>query len=262
MNALASARSALWPADIIGEPTDSTASSRHPAAVPRSRQAGVRKIFLQFSLALLLLALPAATRAQSLRDAEKFFFDAANSERIALHMQPLTWDENLAKAARRHAALMAERKQLEHRLPDEPALDQRAAQVGARFSQIGENIAVGPLASTIHTGWMNSPGHRANILDAHFTALGVGVVEDDGELYAVEDFSVAVASLSFEAQEQKVAALVSAMGLQVSGDNQLAREWCSNDLAPTGHTAMLILYYETPDLSKLRQWALALRRRM
>jgi len=207
-----------------------------------------RVIFLS-----LLFALPAATHAQYLRDAEQFFFESANKERIALHLQPLKWDAALAKAARRHATLMAEQKQLEHRLPDEPALDERAAQTGARFSQIGENIAIGPLASTIHTGWMHSPGHRANILDVHFTALGVGVVEDDGELYAVEDFSLAVASLGIEEQERKVAGLLSAMGVEVTGDHDLARKSCGDELIPTGHTAMLVLYYEAPDISKLPQ---------
>jgi uncharacterized protein YkwD len=219
---------------------------KHRAAA--SRSVGALRQIIFFSL---LLALPAVTRAQYLRDAERFFFESVNKERIAQRLQPLKWDAALAKAARRHATLMAEQKQLEHRLPGEPALDERAAQTGARFSKIGENIAIGPLASTIHIGWMHSPGHRANILDVHFTALGVGVVDDDGELYAVEDFSLAVASLGIEEQERKVAGLLSTMGVQVTGDHELARKSCSDELIPTGHTAMLVLYYEAPDISKL-----------
>ena len=188
MIALAYARSGLWSPGVAGELNCSAAISRY--------QAVARTLILQPALFLLVLVLPSGARAQHLHYEEQLLFDSANKERIAQHLHPLKWDAALADAARRHAALMAERKRLEHRLPDEPALDQRAAQAGARFSKIGENIAIGRQASTIHTGWMHSPGHRANILEAHFTALGVGVVEEDGELYAVQDFSTAVASLS------------------------------------------------------------------
>src|SRR5260221_12299323 len=83
---------------------------------------------------------------------------------------------------------------------------------------------MGPQAPAIHTGWMHSPGHRANILDVHFTALGVGVVEDDdGELYAVEDFSVSIVSLAVEAQEEKVTALLAAKGLRVTSERSEER---------------------------------------
>ena len=146
---------------------------------------------------------------------------------------------------------MADQTDLSHRLPGEPSLDERAARAGARFSQVGENIAVGPQAPAIHTGWMHSPGHRANILDVHFTALGVGVIEDDGELYAVEDFSVAVASLAIKAQEEKVTALLAAQGLRVSSEREKARKLCSDESGATGDRAMLILRYEAADISKL-----------
>src|SRR5260370_41921764 len=103
---------------------------------------------------------------------------------------------------------MAKQANLSHQLPGELPLDQRAGRAGARFSQVGENIAIGPQAPAIHTGWMHSPVHRANILNVHFTALGVGVIEGDGELYAVEDFSGAIASLAIEAQEEQVTGLL------------------------------------------------------
>ncbi|HEY4817987.1 MAG TPA: CAP domain-containing protein [Candidatus Acidoferrum sp.] len=206
----------------------------------------------QVALIALLLSLPSATLAQEPSDAEQLFFDSANRERVALHLHPLKWDAALAEAARRHAQLMAKHEVFQHQLPGELPLDERAAQAGARFSQIGENIAIGAQAPAIHTGWMHSPGHRANILDVHFTALGVGVVEDDeGELYAVEDFSVAVASLGIDAQEEKVAAMLSARGLQLTGDKMLARQLCAEERAPAGRMSMLIVYFEVPDVSRV-----------
>src|ERR1700730_4515274 len=169
------------------------------------------------TLSILLFAFPSSLSPQRSAAEERYFFDSANRERVGHQLQPLKWDNALAEAARQHALLMARHDNLSHQLPGEPPLDQRAGQAGARFSQVGENIAIGPQAQAIHSGWMHSPGHRANILDVHFTSLGVGVVEDDdGELYAVEDFSVAIASLAVEAQEEKVTALLAAKGLRVT----------------------------------------------
>src|SRR5260370_14401585 len=167
------------------------ASSRAKRATKLAAQPPKSKNLLPRStLTILFLVFPCSLFAQKPSEEEQFFFDSANRERVAQQLPPLKWDNALAKAARRHASLMADQNNLAHQLPGELPLDQRAAQAGARFSQVGENIAMGPLARAIHTGWMHSPGHRANILDVHFTALGVGGIEDSGELYAVEDFSV------------------------------------------------------------------------
>lgn len=202
-------------------------------------------------LLILFFASPCSVLAQNPSEEEQFFFDSANRERVAHQLHPLTWDNHLADAARQHAELMADQADLSHQFPGEPPLAQRAADAGARFSQVGENVAMGRQATAIHTGWMHSPGHRANILDAHFTALGVGVVIDDGRLYAVEDFSVAVANMNIAAQEEKVAALLAARGLRVSNEREKARQLCSDQLAPLGHVSMLILSFEAADISEL-----------
>lgn len=202
-------------------------------------------------LTLLLFAFPCSLFAQKPSADEQFFFDSVNRERVAQQLPPLKWDNALADAARKHALQMADQADLSHQLPGEPPLAQRAGEAGARFSKVGENIAIGPQAPPIHTGWMHSPGHRANILDVHFTALGVGVIEDNGELYAVEDFSTAVANLTIDAQEEKVTALLAAQGLRVSSEREQARKLCSEEQASSGQRAMLILSYEAPDISAL-----------
>jgi uncharacterized protein YkwD len=189
---------------------------------------------------------------------EQFFFKSANRERAEQGLPQLKWDEALAAAARKHAALMADQEELSHRLPGEAALDARIAQAGARFSSVGENVAIGPEPPEIHTGWMHSPGHRANILGTHFNALGVGVAERDGQFYAVEDFSRAVENLSLEQQEKQVAAMLTARGfqLQQSVENlEAARKLCggsdaARSLLPA-HPDMEILRYEAPDLGSL-----------
>jgi uncharacterized protein YkwD len=195
---------------------------------------------------------PAATTSSSQSSAaEQLFFRGANAERSARGLPAYNWDETLAVAARKHALLMAKSEELSHQLPGEPPLDERAAEAGARFSSVGENVAIGTDAPGIQDGWMNSPGHRANILNSHFTAVGIAVVESDGELYAVEDFSKAVERLSVEQQEARVAALLTARGFHVTDDREEARRLCEDVHAPTQHHSMAILEVETPHLTAL-----------
>jgi uncharacterized protein YkwD len=193
----------------------------------------------------------ASRQAQGASPEEQFLFDAANRERAARQLPALRWDAALAEAARQHAQVMAAQHRFAHQLPGELTLSQRAGQAGARFSRVAENIAAGPELEDIHVGWMDSPGHRANILDGGFTALGVGVVESKGKLYAVEDFSVAVDRLGLQAQEEKVAALLGARGVRVVREKEMARELCVDRSAGPPKGPMLILRYESSDLNEL-----------
>lgn len=182
---------------------------------------------------------------------EQFFFAAANHERAATGLPALVWNESLAAAARKHASRMASENLLSHQLEGEPPLERRASLAGARFTTVGENVAIGPMAPDIQVGWMKSPGHRANILGAGYNALGVGVVEVNYELFAVEDFSEAVAPLSISQQEETVASILTSRGLQVERSHSEARSYCADNSRPTGNRAMEVMRLETPDLSKL-----------
>jgi len=182
---------------------------------------------------------------------EQSLFDNANRERAKEDLPPLKWNALLASAARHHAELMAQHSAISHQFPGEPALVQRIAAVGARFSTVAENVAAGQDAGDIHYGWMHSPGHRANILDPKLTALGVAVVEARGRLFAVQDFSVAVPELNFDEQEKQVSALLKARGLVSVGQTENARKECANQGVPVGNRAMSIVRFEAPDLGKL-----------
>src|SRR5216684_2963366 len=101
---------------------------------------------------------PHACLAQErISDTEKMLFDSVNRERAAKELPLLKWDEGLARAARKHAELMAEQNLLLHRLPGEADLAARALDAGARFSHITENIGKAVYASGFHNGWMHSP---------------------------------------------------------------------------------------------------------
>jgi len=119
---------------------------------------------------------------------ERGLFEAANRERHQQGLEELKWDDALASAARKHAEQMAKQHTLSHRLPAEASLPSRVAQAGVHHSWLSENIAEGNDADDIHSQFMKSPNHRANILDSDMDAVGIGVFEYGGKWYAVEDF--------------------------------------------------------------------------
>lgn len=121
--------------------------------------------------------------------AESQLFVSINQVRRANGLSPLRWDQSLAIAARRHAEMMARHRSAQHAFKDEPGLSARARQAGAHFGWLSENVIEGPSPEYIHTQFMRSPAHRANIMDRDMDSIGVGVAEHDGQLFAVEDFS-------------------------------------------------------------------------
>lgn len=143
-------------------------------------------------LIVSLSSLPQLSWTQtSASSAERQLFDAANRERKNHGLPTLQWDEALAKAARRHAAEMANQGTISHQFPGEPSMPARATKAGAHFTSLAENVAQAPSAPAVHDLWMHSPPHRSNLLDKDMDSVGIGAVQRNRELFAVEDFSKA-----------------------------------------------------------------------
>ncbi len=123
--------------------------------------------------------------------AERDLLASVNQARRMQGLPTLRWDETLATAARHHAEVMAQHGSAQHGFEGEPSLSVRVKLVGAHFSWLSENVTQGPSPEFIHTQFMKSAPHRANILDRDMDSIGVGVVEQGGQLFAVEDFSQA-----------------------------------------------------------------------
>ncbi|MEV1065632.1 CAP domain-containing protein [Streptomyces sp. NPDC050263] len=101
--------------------------------------------------------------------------DLTNRERARTGLRPLAVDRLLATAAQAYSADMAARAFYSHTSPEGSRPWDRAAAAGSTRRTIGENIACGQRsAAEVVEGWMNSPGHRANILKPAFTHIGVG----------------------------------------------------------------------------------------
>ncbi len=204
-----------------------------------------------FVFAVAALAAPARPETLQRNESERELFELLNRERSSNNLPELRWDEALFKAARQHALLMLNLNILEHQLPGEPGLQERITAAGGRFTFIAENIGLGKNPATIHFGWMNSTGHRKNILEPRASAVGIAVVHGTAGLFAVEDFSQSFVTMSLEQQEKQVASLLSAKGLKVSGTREEARKACDSESKPPGVREWSVMRFETPDLSAL-----------
>ncbi|MPY32273.1 stress protein [Streptomyces adustus] len=113
--------------------------------------------------------------ADGLARAEAEVVALTNTERARAGLRPLSADPLLATAARAHSADMVARAFYSHTSPEGIQPWDRAAAAGSTRRSIGENIACGQRSpAEVVEGWMNSPGHRANILKPDFTHIGVG----------------------------------------------------------------------------------------
>jgi uncharacterized protein YkwD len=181
---------------------------------------------------------------------EHYLLDQVNRERAQIKLPPVHWDEALARAAQTHAAIMAEHRSISHQFSGEPELSIRGANAGAHFSFISENVAEGPSAAQLHTAWMNSTGHRENLLDAKVDAVGIAVIMRDHQLYAVQDFARTTRSLTLDQQEASVASLLP--NLDIDPDPGDARRTCARESGYRGpRQPAFIMRYTAASLDTL-----------
>jgi uncharacterized protein YkwD len=155
--------------------------------------------------------LPAAARtaggAESESEAEATLLTLANEARRAAGRRPLEPLPALAEVARRHSADMAEHHFIAHVSPKTGAPVDRVRRAGLGALYVLENLGAAPTAREMHEGLMNSPGHRASILDANATHVGIGVVRDPspgGGLIATENFVALGAPIDLAAAPARV----------------------------------------------------------
>jgi uncharacterized protein YkwD len=109
---------------------------------------------------------------------ENIVIDQTNKERAKAGLPPLKRNEQLMESARKHSRNMAAKRILSHELGGTNFLTRSEAE-GYQFAGGGENIAEGARSSIeVVSMWMQSPGHRSNILDANYTEIGVGFAFD------------------------------------------------------------------------------------
>jgi len=164
--------------------------------------------------------LPVDTRAESMR-LERAVHDEINRVRASHGLSRLKSDGDLAEIARAHSKDMGRRSYFAHNTPEGRSFSDRykkegyvcRVRIGAlRFATGAENLSmtqryghyfilpdgsreegdfqtVSALARDVVDRWMNSPGHRKNILTSHWGREGIGVyLDSDGEIYVTQNF--------------------------------------------------------------------------
>lgn len=175
--------------ESISERTRDSAIANRLAGYAQSLEARLRPVFgeaIARSLNLLTVepdsnervTLPFTVSTSRPRpDLEQRMLDLVNHERLANGLQPLVLDPELTEVARRHSADMFTRGYFAHDTPEGRTPFDRMKDANVHFLTAGENLALAPTLSIAHTGLMNSPGHRANILRPQFGRVGIGIMD-------------------------------------------------------------------------------------
>jgi uncharacterized protein YkwD/uncharacterized membrane protein required for colicin V production len=107
---------------------------------------------------------------------ERYMVELVNTERVKAGVQVLTLDPQLTVVAEAHSRDMFLRRYFSHITPDGQDPAERLDASGISYALMGENIAYAPDVSTAHTGLMNSPEHKKNILEPQFRHIGIGII--------------------------------------------------------------------------------------
>jgi uncharacterized protein YkwD len=122
--------------------------------------------------------------------AEQRMLALVNNERTQRGLAALVMDEKLTRVARQHSQEMLQQHYFAHDSPELGSPFDRMAAAGIHYRIAGENIALAPNVERAHTGLMNSPEHKDNILRPEFRRVGIGVVNGglSGETFT-QDFT-------------------------------------------------------------------------
>lgn len=126
---------------------------------------------------------------------EQLIYQRVNSERAAAGLPGLSCNTTMEKYARIKSADMGEKGYFSHEDPQGKLITDTMKADGVSYNSWGENIAYiqgkrgnEGLATEFMNNWMNSSGHRANILSTNFTSIGVGVYKIGNTYYATQEF--------------------------------------------------------------------------
>jgi uncharacterized protein YkwD len=132
-------------------------------------------------------------KLQEIESLEVQCLNEVNRLRQSHRLVPLAFSENLLQVARSYSRRMAEEKFFSHNDPEGRSVRERVNEANIKWRMVGENLAfsngyINPVAISLR-GWMDSPGHRRNILDPDWRHTAIGVwISADGTVYFTEIF--------------------------------------------------------------------------
>lgn len=128
---------------------------------------------------------------------EQLIFDKVNEERKKVGIDPLKNDPIMNQYAKTKSKDMGDRQYFSHENPEGNLMNVFMQQDGIQYQAWGENIAyisgdvnesLEIIAEQFMSNWMNSKGHRENILSTNFKSLGIGVYRVGNKIYATQEF--------------------------------------------------------------------------
>lgn len=132
---------------------------------------------------------------QFMAQVEQAIYKQVNEQRVKAGVAPLSYSDTMQKYARMKSEDMAKNNYFSHENKSGKLTVDIMKANGVQYSAWGENIAYisgvsdpTELANMFMKNWMNSPGHRANILSPNFTSIGVGVYKQGDKVYATQEF--------------------------------------------------------------------------
>lgn len=108
---------------------------------------------------------------------ESYILEQVNAERAKAGLAPLQVDYRLVQTARTKSQDMITQGYFDHQSPTLGSSFDQMNQAEITYQYTGENIATNSTVAGAMESWMNSPGHRANILNPNFTHIGIGVID-------------------------------------------------------------------------------------
>ena len=127
-------------------------------------------------LYILAVVAPVAVAAEQELELQAEMLAFINKERVAAELDPLVVSDDLTTVALAHANDMIQRDFFSHWNPDQLSPADRAKAADIAYRVIGENLAGNTSVSHAHGMLMESPGHRANILEPRFQKVGIGII--------------------------------------------------------------------------------------
>jgi len=123
-------------------------------------------------------------------DTENKIFELMNQKRTEAGLQPLTMDNTLLQVARYKSNHMIQYNYFDHTTPQGDKWTNWLKAIDYKYTATGENIAYNTYdAVELFNQWWNSPGHRANMMNASYTKVGVGVLNGNGKYMGTQEFS-------------------------------------------------------------------------
>lgn len=126
---------------------------------------------------------------------EQLIYQKVNEERAKVGISQLSYNSTMEKYARIKSKDMGDNNYFSHEDLSGKLITEKMKQDGVSYKAWGENIAyiggvsdANKLAEQFMTNWMNSSGHRANILSTNFESIGIGVYKSGNRVYATQEF--------------------------------------------------------------------------